>query len=1161
MRKALKRNILSVLLLITLVVSSLSVLIPKVALTKVAADNNPATWVMCKTDDGKMLYNAATTDLLPYSIRSKSNVTKTDNLDSFLNMILGVSGFKFQEVNEKILGRPIVDHGLSDAEQKEKDKNKDKEEGKDDEKAEDGKKPEANPNATAPRVNPFDRFGMAGLRWSSYSGEWKYYETDGCQPDGKEASKTDFGVFYKDRKEPKASFTETVDSKDPRVIQYNKGAFLSWANATNGMITNGLLNITKTIVTFTIALISFALSDVTDLIGLGSSNGGGLIGMFNNLYNGFFTPLIGLAILLTACYVMYYGLIKRQIRQALISGLGQALICMFLAMVIAAKPDFWIPLPNRVATYGESIVISAMGQSTSGQNGLCGTNVGAMNLSKVNINGTHEQRSNEMAKISQNMKSTVGCRMWEEFLFKPWVQGQFGSEYDDLVVNGAKGHKLNNINSKWTHKAPVPLGGNVVEHNLALFQLSTQTNAHAQVNPETGNATDPETNKIKMVDGMTTDWWRIADILSNYDEVKKAEKPEGGETEVETEVQAESAPLPQWQSWIGNRQLDRYNNAIISVAFGGLGSIGPLVFGMLTAIYSVGVTLLMAISPIFFLLGVWAGKGQMLFRGWLEALVSTMIKKIVSAGLLLISFAFTISAMNMINEIGRIKAFLLLFIMTLVLLKNKGRIYAAFSNVNFGGALRPDLMFKRYAKDKTKYADEIGLIGAAAYKGARQAQRQGMSAAEGMAIGAGLQMRNTLRKNTFGRNIERQMRDVAPMRQYCIYCSQEVSEGQGEHYHYYTDIDGNPICKNCAVEMGLETQLYKMEGTNNKSKMSKRDRKISRNINNERMVARDIIEKDNPPEIKARNQKKQATTNSSWLSYTKAQNMMDLSYDDEGNVYWDNNSVENMMVNNMKAISTSIEEYEAAWRVDGEGANTPGVPEPISTYVSNSYIDEAWHAGRYDIVRDEYKEAWKNWYVDNSLEIENVSEEDVQNTLEVLDNVEVNITPTPLSKEEAEAKVAQIDATNKASKERQKARQARESQEYMENPVDEELTETMEQDMSDDAEPFTDTQNKRGKKRATRNKYKKQAEDLQREVKPRDITDGPKKEARDKTETRTNFTQADFHDHDVRTMRDSQETETQTETEEVELSENDRRKREYLERFAKDRKDSRDKRK
>lgn len=1137
MRKTLKRNILSVLLLITLVVSSLSVLIPKVALTKVAADNNPATWVMCKTDDGKMLYNAATTDLLPYSIRSKSNVTKTDNLDSFLNMILGVSGFKFQEVNEQILGRPIVDHGLSDSEQKDKDKNKDKEEDKDDEKTEDGKKPEANPNATAPRVNPFDRFGMAGLRWSSYSGEWKYYETDGCQPDGKEASKTDFGVFYKDRKEPKASFTETVDSKDPRVIQYNKGTFLSWANATNGMITNGLLNITKTIVTFTIALISFALSDVTDLIGLGSSNGGGLIGMFNNLYNGFFTPLVSLAILLTACYVMYYGLIKRQIRQALISGLAQALICMFLAMVIAAKPDFWIPLPNRIATYGESIVISAMGQSTSGQNGLCGTNVGAMNLSNVNINGTHEQRSNEMAKISQNMKSTVGCRMWEEFLFKPWVQGQFGSEYDELVVNGAKGHKLNNINSKWTHKAPVPLGGNVVEHNLALFQLSTQTNAHAQVNPETGNATDPETNKIKMVDGMTTDWWRIVDILSNYDEVKKSEKPQGGETEVETEVQADSAPLPQWQSWIGNRQLDRYNNAIISVVFGGLGSAGPLIFGMLTAIYSVGVTLLMAISPIFLLLGVWAGKGQTLFRGWLEALVSTMIKKIVSAGLLLISFAFTISAMNMINEIGRIKAFLLLFIMTLVLLKNKGKIYAIFSNVNFGGALRPDLMFKKYAKDKTQYADEIGLVGAAAYKGARQAQRQGMSAADGMKIAAGLQMRNTLRKNTFGRNIERQMRDQAPRRQYCIYCSQEVSEGQGAHYHYYTDVDGNPICRNCAMEMGLETELYKMEGTNTKDNMKKSDRKVTRKLNEQRLLSRDILENENPPEVKLRNQKKQATTNSSWLSYTKAQNMMDLSYDDDGNVYWGNEGVENMMVNNMKSLSRSIEEYEAAWRVDGEGANTPAVPEPISTYVSTAFVDEAWHAGRYDIVRDEYQEAWKNWYVDNSLDIENVSEEDVQKTLEVLDDVEVDITPTPLSKEEAQLRVEEIDAKNKASKERAKAKRAKENDDFMKNPTQEEVqTETVSEEEDE----------------------KCKDNDLHREFTPkRDINEQSKKTG--PTSTQINFTEADFHDHDIRTMRDSQTT-SQSESEE-ELSENDKRKRAYLERFAKDREENRNKRK
>ena len=104
---------------------------------------------------------------------------------------------------------------------------------------------------------------MSGLHWSSYAGEWKYYEVDGCATKD-EVSPTEFGKFYKNRKEPKASFNETTTTKDPRVIQYNKGTFFSWLNAFNSLLTNGLFNVAKLIVTFTIAFVGLSFSDVSE---------------------------------------------------------------------------------------------------------------------------------------------------------------------------------------------------------------------------------------------------------------------------------------------------------------------------------------------------------------------------------------------------------------------------------------------------------------------------------------------------------------------------------------------------------------------------------------------------------------------------------------------------------------------------------------------------------------------------------------------------------------------------------------------------------------------------------------------------------------------------------------------------------------------------------
>lgn len=985
-----------------MIVSLLALFAPSMAPTNAKADNNVATWILCGTEDGKALYNAATTDLVPYSIRSKSSITSTDRIDGFLNSILGTAGFNFKEVNETILGRPL-----------EITEDKTDEDVEDETPAEGG----ADPNESAPRVNPFDRFGVAGLRWSSYSGEWKYYQTDGCA-DQEEASKTNFGEFYEDRKEPKASFNETASSNDPRVIQYNKGVFRSWMNAFNGMLTNGLLNITKVVVTFTVTLIGYSFTDVTDLIGIGASNEtGGLIGLFNNLYSGFFLSMISVAFIGTTCYVIYYGLIKRQIRQALVNGLLQSILCLFAAFVIAGNASFWIPLPNQIATYGQALVISALGQSSDSTNGLCGTNVGGMKKGSeyIDLDADENTMSEQMVMIGDNMKSTIGCRMWEEFLLKPWTRGQFGSEYKDLVVAGAPSAKLQNKNSEWTKLADVPLGGGVVEHNLALFQLSTQTNAHAQLSGETGVATDSTLNHPQLVDGVSTDWWRVSDILSNYNEKEVKVTPPGGKDQVSSVVQTEDLPLDEWQYWIGNKQHERYSTALLSVIFGVIGSIGPLVFGFLSAAYSVGVTLLMALSPIFLLMGVWAGRGQAIFRGWLEALVSTMIKKIVASALLLVSFAFTIAAMDIIEDIGWLTSFVLLSLVTYILIKNRQMVMDMFSRVNFGGFTRPDKVFASYAKNKTKYTKDVGMIGAASIEGAKAAKEVGLSAKEGALMGAGLQMENTLRKSTFGRNVIMQSKSSSnTLNLMCSYCHSKL-DGRS-----YMDDNGNTYCPACASDMGLETELIpfnidrdnmKKPDTKDKNKDDKDETQNKmgeqvkgrskggsyftssayveelKKIRKQRLFTREITQEELINQGSQVRDSIYGTSNKSWISYSTAASIMNIQADDAGNIYWDNDGVLEMIDTNLAELDNAFVEYEKSWREVGENAKAPSMPEPIKQFASDAVVSEAWKAGRYSAIKDIYREAWSDWYLESSMSINTLSPDEVKNSIDIIGDI------------------------------------------------------------------------------------------------------------------------------------------------------------------------------
>ena len=120
-----KKYILLIMTIIMLISSSLGIFI-KNKTQDVLADSNPATWLLCKDDVGKAIYNGAKTDVIPFNIKSKSAVNYTEDNYVMYNEILRVSGFK---IGKEATGT----------------------------------------------INPFDKFGLAGLHYSAYSGEWKYH--------------------------------------------------------------------------------------------------------------------------------------------------------------------------------------------------------------------------------------------------------------------------------------------------------------------------------------------------------------------------------------------------------------------------------------------------------------------------------------------------------------------------------------------------------------------------------------------------------------------------------------------------------------------------------------------------------------------------------------------------------------------------------------------------------------------------------------------------------------------------------------------------------------------------------------------------------------------------------------------------------------------------
>lgn len=895
--------------------------------TAEASNRSPVMRVVCRFEDGQTLANLQSTDYLHYLTRSKSAQANLDSVEnSILNRMLTVAGYDFVTPNEQILGRDIRPTTLPE------------------------EMPEVNQGE---KVSAFDRFGMSGLTWSSYQGEWKYYHINACANQD-QVSPTNYGAFYENRMEPKDTYNSVSNSKDPRTIQFDRGLMSSVFTASGDLIANMLFSVTKFIVTLTIMFVAISFSDVTALMGMTSDGSAGATtsGMFVDIFNSVFTGFILFTFLFTALYILYNGLVKRQIRMA-IGTLIKTILIFMIAIIMSTNPARWITLPNQIATYGQALVLGSMAgmyDNDTGEVGLCTTEVASI-YDDVNIdtNSSETVLLGEFEKINRNMKSLIGCQMWEQLLFRPWVRGQFGADYEELHEDN-----VNNINESWVGSPSVPLGDEQTLENWALFHLSTQTDAHSQVG---------ETNFPVLINGVNADWWRTVDALSNYHE-EETMLSDGMGGEQAFMEQVNSNPTEFWQSWIGNNSSERLGTAFMAVAFGIVGSIVPLVLALTSAMYGFFITLMMVTSPIFLLLGTWGEKGTQIFMGWLNALINTVIKRIGVSILLILSISLTMNIMNLAYTIGLATSFILMCLVTYILLKNKNKLLGMLASVDLGGTFDPRTQGNKVLDYNKRHARNAGNIAMATASGAAAGAKTGQGVARGARIGAQNQLRNTLYQSRLGTQIVMQIDSKTRQgTENCMICHTQVG-GEGEEIAY-RDEEGNFYCLDCAEELGVETLYEVTVGENEASSPNK-------------VPERNKVRTDKF--IKPR----------SYISHQKTRDMMESRIIND-KYYWNDEGVQNMIKDNIERLREDIIMFSYARLEYGPSARPPSPPEPLQGYIDIALINQAWTNGDNETVEKTYKEAWKNWYEENGKNVEGLTEEEIEEFKKVIDEFNPDI--------------------------------------------------------------------------------------------------------------------------------------------------------------------------
>lgn len=1106
-----------------------------------AIEWDPVKWLMCdvfKDDNAKEIYKAATTEYIPYLLSSKSSLVSTDTKfnTNIFNKILSVSGYKISEKGQ---------------------------------------------NGT----NPFDKFGMAGLTFTSYRGEWKYFDVDPCA--SKEGSATDYGEFYEGRKDPFYTFKERSAAKDIRVKEHYEGDLKAYTKAVLDNIANSFLFVSKMIVTVTLAIIGLSLTDLSTLVGLGTEFQESTITKF---YNGVFMPMVSLMFVFTGIYIVYHGIIKRKYREALVNGLGQSIISFVLAIIIGFNPQL-VKIPNTIAVYGQAFILSTLTSNITGDGevGLCPADFDT-SRSSFNSSGNTEDNYKFLEKETTYMKSVIGCRMWSEYLFKPFVKGQFGTEYENL-------NELGNANKEWVKEPKVFLanGGEII--NWGLFHVSTVSGNHTSVD----KIDSPLINKVHK------DWYRIVDALSNYDEIIIKGKPstygntsgsggdvngewtdpnseahkiakeffqamvdagasgksaaawtgaiaaETGGTFIEdmaesmtgaiirfgmdngTKIPSGAGPsagdsnknctfhhsstlggpttseycfggglmqttpflkfteskffgeakgtkgweavnqinfffddevwnrqmegymngsngagivncgipvsqsyntmeelmeaddlqravaawvcgylrpsnqglkleyrtqlaekanemfndknikadpskwkfdsssdgggggnsssssltggntsgypepldnpvLEQWDYWIGNKSGYRIGQAAIMVLFTIISSILPLVISLYAAAYGIGVTLLSIMAPIFLLLGCWGGKGNAVMKQWLGSLISTVLKRIASSLLLVISIILATNILSMINSVGYLKTLIFLSVVTFIFLKKRETILDTMSRINMGQLNLSH--FKTGVKKVVKGATSAASLTTTLTTGGIAAKAAGGGFKSGVSHAFKNEIKNASQRTQFGRAARRAYdqtksdldKDESKTLR-CINCQLIIEPGEPVYY----DENNNIKCEECAALDGYENHTEVIFNNRNKNEY-----KLSKSNDKQSVTTVDtngeIVEKE--------------VEHFGFEDVNKA-GLYKLNKD--GWSEEERKQIQGMITDSVALLTADLKTAEET----GGEISKAFIPEVLKSYINQGEIDKLIKNKNYDGYMDLIHKAYVSWYSTN----------------------------------------------------------------------------------------------------------------------------------------------------------------------------------------------------
>lgn len=395
-------------------------------------------------------------------------------------------------------------------------------------------------------------------------------------------------------------------------------------------------------------------------------------GLISNLGKNVFYPLSTLAFLTVAVYLIWEGLIKRKFR-ASFGALGWSLLAFALGVFTVVNGQLVAKAPTEInATIANCVLSAASGKSCLNSTG---TNPKESTNSMCDADTSQSVSAAEAASINAGRFS---CIVNKAIVYDRWAEQQFGYSLDELwTVNPPDGYKV------WPQDK---LSGSPSDYCVNFYTADSPN----QISSATKFTSNSKCNIALAFMASRTD----ADF--------------GEKIGFPTITGTAAMDSQMWNAYSGNGRTS-VPILLLIASFIIVATFVPVVVYAL--VYNITATILTVFAPIFLLIGIHPGRGRKIFLGWLESIVSNILKYMASCFMVIVMIFIYGAAFSKMNQA---QVFVASVILGVTFVSYRKELVNLMGAVNMGGARVSNIAGEKLSKagQKAKYMGMAAAGGA-----------------------------------------------------------------------------------------------------------------------------------------------------------------------------------------------------------------------------------------------------------------------------------------------------------------------------------------------------------------------------------------------------------------------------------------------------------------